>query len=211
MTWAVKQRWVIRLAYVFSGLTLITCLFWYFMNFPEIEPWAVLFALSAAALGSYSQFRIIPMLERSARLSALMHELAKNMSIYQEHYTKVSDKASQLTLFHQYHMSVAESCIAQGVLDPVNDRELFNKLNELHDKTRQVNSLLGIEQSNMMAAINLVDAKTRYERIVGSRAMASIRDCMNELYDLLQQRKYADLHGVEENTVLFRNDTDAAS
>lgn len=204
VSWATKQSAASIFTWVFYGLALLACITWLLLDCPRLEPLVVIFALITAGLGSYSQFRVFPMLERCTHLSALMHELYKNMSIYREHYTDVPNEERRLIFLPQYHVSAAEFCISQGVLDPQDDRELFNKLHDFHDRVRQVNSRLAIEESKMMTrAMKKVVKEQIYQAMVNGKAMRSIWNGMNELYTLLREKKYVDLHGVKADTALF--------
>lgn len=142
------------------------------MNYPRVEPIVVFFALIAAGAGSYVQFRVTPMLQLSRNLGAVVSELSKNLSIYKEQYTTVPEGEGQLSILPQFQLSAAENLIARGTLDAVQDRDLFNKIHEVHDIVRQINSRLAAHEASLMKPRwKLTAKKELYEVIVNGRAM----------------------------------------
>ena len=202
--WAARQRYVGRLTWFFYILALVTCLYWFFADQPRIEPWAVIFALITAGLGSYSQFRVTPMLARSMHLNALVHEIIKNLSIYKEEYSTVPDREVELFKLPQYHLSAVEFCISQGVLDSRSEQTLLTMLHDTHDRVRQINSMLAIEEVGMRGRFSKESGRRdKYKMIVEGAAMRSIKSAFDNLGKLLMTDEYVALHGIDSNTIVF--------
>ena len=163
-----------------------------------------MFALVTAGLGSYSQFRVFPMLARSMHLNALVHELYKNFSIYKQEYSAVPDKEAKLFILPKFHLSAIEFCISQGVLDSRHDQALLTKLHDLHDRVRQINSLLAIEEVGMRGRfMKEVGRREKYRTIIEGRVMCGVKELFDELAALLMKSEYVALHGIDTETVVF--------
>lgn len=126
------------------------------------------------------------MLARSMHLNALVRELYKNLSIYNEEYSSVPDKEVLLLKLPQYHLSAVEFCISQGVLDSHRDQELLTMLHDMHDRVRQINNMLAIDEVGMRGRfMKEAGRRDRYKAIVEGRAMLGIRKGFDELAGLL--------------------------
>lgn len=210
MNWVAKQKTAHIATWLCYGLALLGSVAWYVLNCPRLEPIVVLLALASAGLGSYLQFRVMPMLERSKNLNALVTEIFKNLSIFKEEYSKVPEREVQLSLLPQFHLSAVENVIAQGELDPIADRVLFNSLHDMHDRIRQINSRLAIQESRLMLANLKPTAKEHtYKQIVTGDAMRGLKRTIDSVAQQLQQQKYVSLHGIGKDTIVFSTEDDS--
>jgi hypothetical protein len=193
-----KHKVVVILTFISYLLAIVTSCLWLIFDCPRLEPIAVILVLLTAGFGSYFQFKISPMLVRVAQLKSLVHELAKNMSIYLENYQK--GQAQIPIILPQYHLSAMESCLSMGALDPVDDIELFNLLHDVHDRIRQINTMLSIEQSKFQTTGKNEEV---YINIIDGGAMLSIKEALLSLQKAMADKKYQELHEVDANTILF--------
>jgi hypothetical protein len=121
-----------------------------------------------------------------------------------DEYSAVPDKEVNLFTLPKFHLSAIEFCISQGVLDSRYDQTLFTKLHDLHDRVRQINSLLAIEEVGMRGRfMKELGRREKYRTIIEGRAMRGVKNLFDELTALLMQSEYVALHGIDRETVVF--------
>lgn len=194
-------RWLV----VLFIIALLANFWWLAADVSNREPIAVVLALVFAAYGVVTQLIIPARQNRRNQLVSLLHEIAKNLSILDQHYSKVPKDYATISNLQRIHTWATESCLTSGVLHHKDDGELFNVLHEWHDRTAQINSKIEITQGQYITA-SVANKKNIYNSIVSLAAMPSYIECTKNVGRILLTERYVGEHEISGTTVIFADD-----
>lgn len=103
---------------------------WFAADVGNREPIAVITALVFAAYGLASQIIVPAREKRRNQLVSLVHEMSKNLSILDSHYSRVPDEVEKKFSLPRLHTWAMESFLTSGVIHHEKDRDLFNSLHD---------------------------------------------------------------------------------
>ncbi|MCH8059950.1 MAG: hypothetical protein IIA11_05765 [Proteobacteria bacterium] len=191
--------WLTALAYISA---LIVSIRWYSTGENCLEPVVVFLALTAAGIGAFSRFKISPAIERCTHLLALMYELHANLGIVVDNYQSIPTDPLDLARLPQFELITGPFCISRLVIDPKDEEDLFQKLDQFCNLASEINIMLGFDENR---AQNRQPEENRqvYVRMTTGPLMTNLRKCIKELADILQQPKYVKQHEVTKGTVMF--------